>query len=281
MVQGKSMKGSPMITLGLGLLAGYTLLVILAWWFQDSFIYFPVRRLNTSPLDYGYSYREVEIPVNQQVRLHGWLIGDEDAPNLIVYFHGNAGHIGHRLPLLPALPLDLTAVLLFDYRGYGRSSGKPSEKGLYEDGRSVLLWCKNHMGDSINVFLLGESLGGAIAARMAREFPARGLILVSAFPSLMDVARHHYWYLPVRPLLRSQFPTIADLKQSVQPVLIFHGQKDRIVPLHMAQQIKAVLGTRAELVTLDAGHNDLLWVHQDSIREKIRQFITKSTDDVL
>ncbi len=263
-----------MLTILLSGVLGYAFVLALVWSLQDRFIYFPSHALVMNPRDVGCPYEDIVISPSNGIQLHGWYIPAEKEAGVLVYFHGNAGNIGHRVPVLPLFPRENLSICLFDYRGYGRSKGRPSEAGLYADGRAVIAWLIHERRiPPEKLILLGESLGGAIAARLAREYPVAGIILISAFPSLADIAAHHYWYFPVRALLRARYPTADDLKATNVPVLMIHGRADRIVPLSMAARLREAGGERVRWVVVAGGHNDVLFVEKGRVQVEIRSFI--------
>ncbi|MBV8994922.1 MAG: alpha/beta hydrolase [Pseudonocardiales bacterium] len=193
-------------------------------------------------------------------RLHGWWVA-ADRPRSrghVLFFHGNAGNIGDRVPLARLLASTGFDVMLFDYRGYGRSTGRPGERGTYLDADAArqamvgLAQC-----DPARIIYLGESLGAAVAAELALRWPPRGLILQSAFTSLRDVARRHY-PLP-RSLIPDAYPTIRRIGRLEMPVLVLHGDRDRIVPLSQGRKLFEAAREPKQLhVFSGLGHNDLL-----------------------
>jgi uncharacterized protein len=230
----------------------------------NSLLYFPVSRLDGTPREAGLTYRDLEIPTEDGERLHGWWIprrGDGPARGHVLHFHGNAGNVSHRIDeaaLLAAAGLD---VLLFDYRGYGRSTGSPGEEGTYRDARAARAVLLRQAGvDQGRIFYLGESLGGAVAVHLAGEAPPRGLILRSTFTSVKDMARQHYPMVPAA-LVVDAYPSLLRIRALRAPLLIIHGDRDDIVPLSHGEALFAAAPPPRRLeVVRGAGHNDLLWV---------------------
>jgi uncharacterized protein len=196
---------------------------------------------------------------------HGWIArANEPARGHVLHCHGNAGNIADRVPharLLAAAGFD---VLLFDYSGYGRSTGRPSEAATYADARAARTALLARDGvDPERVLYLGESLGAAVALELALAHPPAGLILQSPFMSVRDIARFHYPYVP-RALVPDAYPSLRRITGLHAPLLILHGARDTIVPLlHGEELFHAAPEPKRLEVFPDAGHNDMLgdqWV---------------------
>ncbi len=181
----------------------------------------------------------------------------KDRPTL-VYFHGNAGHIGHRgAKVRPYLDAGF-GVLLLAWRGYGGNPGSPSEEGLYHDGRAALDFLSRAGVPPSRIALYGESLGAGIAVQMATERPVGAVVLEAPFTSTADIAAHHYWYLPARYLVRDRFDSKAKIGRIGAPLLIVHGERDRIVPVDLARALfAAAIEPKEARFEAAAGHNDL------------------------
>ncbi|HVR69813.1 MAG TPA: alpha/beta hydrolase [Vicinamibacteria bacterium] len=229
----------------------------------DALLYFPSRRFDDAPARHGLAHEDALLRTADGESLHGWWFAARAAPRLghLVHFHGNAGNISHRLAEAVALTAAGFDVLLFDYRGYGRSTGRPHEEGLYRDARAAVDWVARRPGvDPSRAFYLGESLGGAVALELALERPPRGLVLQSTFTGLRDMAREHYPLVPAF-LVPDGYPSLRRIAQLRAPLLVIHGGRDEIVPFVHGQRLFAAAPEpkRFHPVT-GAGHNDLLAV---------------------
>jgi uncharacterized protein len=226
----------------------------------DAFMYFPDRQLYGDPADVSLAFTDLTIPTEDGERLHGWWIPARSAParGHVLFFHGNAGNISHRLEHALALTAAGLDVLLVDYRGYGRSTGKPSEPGLYRDARAGLAALRAGGGvDPARVVYMGESLGAAVALWLALEEPPAALVLQSAFTGLRDIARHHYG--PLATLAGDGYPSLERVRKLRAPVLIVHGDADEIVPLAHGHALHGAAPEPRRIdVVAGAGHNDLV-----------------------
>jgi alpha-beta hydrolase superfamily lysophospholipase len=225
--------------------------------FEDQFIYFPSRELQHKPSDVGLQFEEVRFQASDGERLFGWYMPHPSARFTVLHFHGNAGNISHRLPLYRRWHAMGLAVFAFDYRGYGKSTGKPGEAGLYNDARAAWLQLTEKYGTAPEtVIITGRSLGAAVAAKLAGEVEAAGLALETPFTSIPDMAAHHYPLLPLRWLVRSQYDLETMVQSLHMPLLLISAESDEIVPAGMAEQI---FGAGSEPKThrvLAGGHND-------------------------
>jgi len=223
----------------------------------------------------GLPLEEVWFQAHDGPRLFGWYVPATGLPAVLLWCHGNAGNIIHRLENLAALHRMGLSVLLFDYRGYGRSEGMPSEPGLYQDALAayeVLITTKRVRPD--RVVLFGRSLGAAVAGTLASQRPAAGLILESAFPSVESLARFHYWGLPMHWLVSAEFDLAGRLREARLPVLVVHGDRDSLVPLQLGQAVfEAARPPKDLYVVHGADHNDLVRIGGAPYFERLRRFV--------
>ncbi len=237
----------------------YLILVLLVFWGQSHLIYFPNigREIVADPNQIGLEYESVEIPTSDHQTLHGWFVPAAEAKGTVLFFHGNAGNISHRLDYLSMFNQLGYNTLLFDYRGYGQSSGKPSEANTYQD--AVATWhylteVKNIKPSSIILF--GESLGGAVAAWLAAQRKPGMLVLASVFTSVPDLAAQIYPFLPVRQIARFEYNSLEYLRMVTCPVFIAHSPQDEIVPFTHGQNLFQAAPEPKQFLTLQGGHND-------------------------
>jgi hypothetical protein len=225
------------------------------WLFQRQLIYFPIAQV--PPVDTALpGARIVDITTEDGLTLTGWFITPSKPKAAMLVLNGNAGNRADRTPLAYALVEVGYAVLLFDYRGYGGNQGVPSEEGLAMDAAAAFR-ALVEVSDADHLVLLGESLGSAVAARLALETPPAAVVLRSPFPSLAAVAAVHYPYLPARLLLRDRYDALAAVALLRVPILVVAGAADTIVPPRLSQQVHAAAPAGARWVLIeDADHND-------------------------
>jgi hypothetical protein len=236
----------------------YILLAGFLFFAQSHLIYFPdyARHITVTPCDAGLAYESVEISTADGETLHGWFVPAPEATGTVLFFHGNAGNISHRMEYLSMFNGLGYNTFIFDYRGYGDSSGRPSEEGTYRDAEAAWDYLTNQR--SIlpgRIILFGESLGGAIAAWLAaREKPGL-LVLASVFTSVPDVAAKLYPFLPVRLLSRFEYNTLESLNSVTCPVFVAHSPDDEIVPFEQGQALYEAAPEPRQFLELQGGHN--------------------------
>ena len=247
------------------------------WLGQRRLIYFP----DTSPpsLDRaGLSGAEaVTFATSDGLQLRAWFIagsGPTPRPTVVV-FSGNAGHRGYRVPLAAALRSHGLNVLLTDYRGYGGNPGTPTEEGLADDARSARGYVLSRPDvDASRVVYFGESLGGAVALRLAVEHPPVALVLRSPFASLTLTGQHHYPTLPVTLLLRDRYPSIDRAPLVQCPVLVIAGTRDSVIPLEHTRRLYDAIAAPKTLLEIDADHNDEALLDGEEMVRAIVSFLS-------
>jgi len=221
----------------------YLLLVLVLYLLQGRMVFLsnlPGRALTASPNNIGLNYEEVSLATRDSEILHGWYITATNPVGVVLFFHGNAGNISHRLDSIEIFQeLDLD-VLIIDYRGYGQSSGKTSERGTYIDAQTAWDYLVNKRGVAPGkIVIFGRSLGGAVASWLASRTKPGVVILESCFTSGVDMGNRLYPFLPVRLITRLKYPVKEYVKHVSSPLLIIHSQQDEIIPFDMGQSIFA------------------------------------------
>ncbi len=245
--------------------------------FENQFIFFPERTLSSTPGSVGLPYKEVIFAASDEVSLHGWYVPGKTEKPLVLFFHGNAGNISHRLENLRLFHDRLgVSVFIFDYRGYGKSDGKPSEAGIYQDARGAWKWLESRGWTTERMIYFGRSLGAAAAVQLALEAPPSGLALETPFPSIGAVGRHHYPLL--YPLagwaVGARFDSLSKMDRIRVPLLVLQGDSDRIVPEEMARQLFQRANEPKTFHLIEgAGHNDTFHVGGESYWDAWRNFL--------
>ena len=263
-----------LILLGLGLL-----FVMFFRWFEHKNVYHPTRSFDARAEELRRPFEEVEFKTADGLTLHGWFFPSAVSSNgtgaAILYCHGNGGNISHRLPVYRLLMETGAAVFTFDYRGYGRSEGKPGEKGTYLDAEAALDWLLGRGFAPTRIVAFGESLGGGIASELAVRRPIGGLVLQSTFTSIPDVGAELFWWLPVRTLSSIEYDTRNKLPKINVPVVVMHSRDDSLVRYEHAQKNFEAANDPKWLVLLQGDHNDSL-----SDREAFRAGIQRLVDHI-
>jgi len=234
----------------------YAGLNLLMFVMQARFIYFPSQPLAFTPADAGLEYEDVWLTTEDDVRIHGWYVPAAEAQYTVLFLHGNGGNISHRVQTLEIFHRLGLNTLIIDYRGYGRSAGKPSETGTYRDAMAAWHFLVRNRTEADNIILFGRSLGGAVALWLATSAAHRGLVLESTFTSLADMAAYHYPLLPVRYLLRYRYDNLSRVGRLTTPVLVVHSAEDRIVPFSQGQRLYTEVPAIKTFLQIEGGHND-------------------------
>ncbi len=236
--------------------------------------FFPTVTKSVAVENIPAGVKEIYLVTEDKVRLQCFLVSNSSAKNIVIYFHGNAGNIYDRIPELIDLAKTGLNVLGVGYRGYGKSTGKPSEKGIYEDGVASLKYVMETLGYSPDkIFICGRSLGTVVALNISMKKKLAGIILVTPMTSGKEMARSH-GFGPLAMLAGDAFNNLKKLPEIVSPVLIIHGDKDEVVPWAMGEQIFELLQTSKKMVTIKGGfHNDLELVNPALYSNAIAEFV--------
>ena len=246
-------------------------------------VYFPDRHLYTTPAEAGLDYDDVFLTAADGVRIHAWHVPGESDTTLL-WLHGNAGNISHRVDNIAALnSLTGLGVLIVDYRGYGLSEGSPSEKGLYLDAEAAFEHLVTELGlDPVeDIVLFGRSLGVGVAAEMATRHAVRCVILESGFTSVISMAgasRPDWLVYALMPFVGARYDTLAKISRVKSPVMIVHGDRDEIVPFQMAEELfEAARDPKRFHVVKGAMHNDVYERGGAAYFQALREFIADPT----
>ena len=243
---------------------------------EDKFIFHPSAEIVLTPRHVGLEFQDLFFTTADGVRLNGWFIQHREADLTLVWFHGNAGNIGHRVENIRLLHDKLRInIFIFDYRGYGRSEGHISEAGTYRDGVAALEFVGKQLGvKSENLILFGRSLGAAVAAEMASRFDSRALILETPFVSIREMAKSVFPLLPIGSLLQTRYDNLEKIAKIKVPLLVLHGDRDEVIPYEHGRRVFNAAPEPKYFYTISgASHNDTYIVGGDAYFQRLRSFI--------
>jgi hypothetical protein len=240
-------------------LAVYGVLVGGLYVFQRHLLYFPdVARPELGDLA-ALGVREATLKTVDGLSLLSWYLPPHDGRPVIAYLHGNGGHIGYRTERLRRFARNGYGVLMAEYRGYGGNPGMPSELGLIADGAAALDFLGGEGIAPNRLVIYGESLGSGVAVPLAAQREVAGLILEAPFTSVAEVAQHHYSFIPASALVRDRFDSLARIGDVKAPILVLHGERDRVVPVRFGRALFDAAPEPKELwLAGEAGHENLV-----------------------
>jgi alpha-beta hydrolase superfamily lysophospholipase len=263
-----------MITALFALLLLYAALVVLLYLSQSHLLYFPSRKLVATPAATGLLYTPVSFHADDGTPLSGWFVPTEHSTGVVLFFHGNGGNISYLLDTIEqyhALGLD---VFVFDYRGYGESGGRPTEQGTYRDAEAAWQYLTlEKQRTPSTIILIGRSLGGAVAARLAQTVKPRALVLESSFTSVPDIAARAYPLVPARLLSRFRYATKQYLQNVHCPVLVVHSPQDEIIPFDHGQDLYAAAHEPKKFLQIGGGHNEAYFLSHQKYSEGLQKFL--------
>lgn len=256
---------------------GYLCLVLLLYFMQERMVFLagiPGRQLEATPQHAGFDYDDVTIRTSDGLSLHGWYVYAHKPRGTVLFLHGNAGNISHRLDsiaIFHELGLD---TLIIDYRGYGQSEGKPSEEGTYLDAEAAWRYLLTRRGkDPSRIVVFGRSIGGGVAAWLAARHESAALIVESSFTSAVDIAAQLYPYMPVRLMARLKYPVADNLAKVQSPVLVVHSRDDEIIPFAMGERLYDLAPSPKAFIELRGDHNNGFLLSRELYREGMAEFI--------
>ena len=250
-----------------------------AWLYiqQDSMIFLPqipTRDIVSTPADIRLGYDDLKLLTIDQETLHAWFIPNEKSQIAILVCHGNAGNISHRLDTLRRFHDLGLNVLLFDYRGFGQSTGVPGEQGTYLDAQAAWGYLIDKGFSAEQIVIFGRSLGGGVATELASQQHAAAVILESTFTSIPDRGAELYPWLPVKLLARTHYNNLGKVSRIKSPLLVLHSESDELIPFHHGQQLFQVANEPKELYKLNGDHNNG-WRMQNGYNQVIASFLKK------
>jgi len=246
---------------------------------ERNFIFFPVKPLAFSPRGWGMDFEDVYLRTHDGVRLNAWLIQSSQDSPMVLWFHGNAGNIADRVENARLLFDRGLSLFMVDYRGYGKSEGAPSEKGIYVDGQAAYDYLVSERDIAPeNLIIFGRSLGSTVAVHVASRNKCAGAILESAITNMADMARAHYPIIPGLGNLKHKFNSIDRVPEISAPILFIHGDADEIVPYELGRRLFDAAGSEKTFYTIPrAHHNDRYFVGGKEYFDRFERFVREKT----
>jgi hypothetical protein len=259
------------------LLGAYFVTGLLLRFSMDRLMYYPSRGLDAVPSDFGLEAEDVAFFAADGTPLFGWYFTDPASRAVLIFLHGNAGNISHRLGMVRQLLGIRADVFLFDYRGYGESGGEPRGEKLLLDARAAIETVRSRPGSAgRKIVLFGESIGGAMSLVLAADEAVDGVVTIGAFSSTRDVAREMPFYRIFTPLVPDLYNARDALKKVEVPVFFIHGTEDEIIPFSHGERLLAAAGAQKEHLWIEGGgHNDLFGVAGIEIVRRLSDFLDR------
>ena len=262
-------------TVVLSIVAMVVVLVAALYFMQSRMVFMPTAKLVLTPDEFGLTVDDVRIPVSSTEDIHAWYFPADGAHVTVLFCHGNAGNISHRLETAAFLVAEGYNALLFDYRGYGQSDGSPSEVNAYKDAAVAYHWLKTEKGlEPDQIVIFGRSLGGAVAVDLASHVPCRALVLESTFSSAADMAGDLFPLIPIRWLLRYAFDSQAKIGLVRAPLLVVHSPTDEIVPFAFGRRLFEGANEPKQFLEISGGHNERAYLADPTYRAALRAVIS-------
>ena len=258
----------------ISLAIGYCSIVLLMYVMQSSMVYHPQEKLTATPAAVGLSHQDITFHTEDGLQLHGWFVPADSAELTVCYFHGNAGNISGRLETLQLLNELGLNVLIFDYRGYGRSQGSPSEQGTYRDAEAAWNYLQRERGlaDS-SIIIMGRSLGGSVAAWLAARTSPGAAVIESTFTSAVDLGADLYPWLPVRWMMNFEYSTLDNIKKIDSPLFMAHSRDDQVVPFHHGQTLFEAANEPKHFLEMEGSHGSAFWEMGQRYKRELQQFL--------
>lgn len=248
------------------------------YFYQKNFVYFPSADIANKPEAVGLEYEDVRIMIRDGEEIHGWYIpsqtSNDSARKVVLFCHGNAGNISHRLPTAVMFAGQKIDLLMFDYRGYGLSDGEPGEQATYEDALGAYKWLIDEKKyKPSDIILFGRSLGGAVSIDLAGKVKCGGIIVESAFTSAVEVGKKAFPILPIGLLLKHRYDSIGKISTIDCPKLFVHSPQDDIIPYEMGRALFETAQQPKAFYDIFGRHNDRGYLDDEAYIKTVRDFI--------
>ena len=250
--------------------------LLFVWSLEKKSVFYPARKISATPHDAGLEFEDLTITTFDNVKLNGWLIPAPSATAIVIFLHGNAGNIGDRLGKIDMFHKLGVNTLIIDYRGYGKSEGRPSENGVYADALAAYDYIKSRPDlTEQKIVAFGASLGGAVAVDLAARRKLDGVIIDSSFSSAADMAKTIYPFIPTI-LIKTKLDSSSKIGRIKIPKLFFHSPEDDVVPFVLGDKLYQQAAPPKKFVTISGGHNDGHINSYDIMMGAIRAFLKEN-----
>lgn len=261
-------------------LAGYLAVGAYLVVMEGRLVFHPERVLTATPAQRGMIFEDVHLKADDGERLHGWFVPQSSAELTVLFFHGNAGNLTHCLDTFAILHRMGANVFAIDYRGYGQSSGSPSEAGTYLDAKAAWQYLTSERRiDPAKIVIFGRSLGGGVATWLATQIRPAGIVLESTFSSMPDVAQRLYPYVPVRWLARNRYDNLARINDIRVPILFIHSSEDELIPLTHSERLHEHYRGPKALQVIKGSHADGYIMSGELYISALSQFFLARTNN--
>ncbi|HXX56369.1 MAG TPA: alpha/beta hydrolase [Thermodesulfovibrionales bacterium] len=259
-----------------GLVLGYLLLIAYVYAKQGSMLYFPAREIEATPRNIGLDYHKLTLLTKDGLNISAWFIPADNARGFVLFCHGNAGNISHRLDSIRIFHDLRLSVFIFDYRGYGKSEGSPNEKGTYLDAEAGWDYLRDVLHvDPGRIIIFGRSLGSAVAAEVALRKQTGILIMESGFTSVPALGKKFFPHLPVSLISRYHYESIGKVGRLRIPKLFIHSPEDEIVPFEHGLMLFERASEPKEFLRITGGHNEGFLVSGREYVEGLKAYLSR------
>ena len=256
----------------------FLLLIGYVRYIESHAIFYPMKGIDLTPKYLDLAFEDIYLTTADNFKINGWFIPADKARYTVLFFHGNAGNLSHRLEKIMIMHQMRLNVFIIDYRGYGRSQGKPTEAGMYLDARCAYdyLVDKRKLSPE-QIILYGESLGNGAVVHLAAESKVAALVIESGFSRGRDVAKSVYWFVP-NFFFSNSFDSLTKIKKVSAPKLFIHSRNDEIVPLRLSKKLYAAAGEPKEFCEIIGSHNTAYMDSREAYVSGLGSFIDRLKD---
>ena len=250
-------------------------------YYEKKGIYFPEKEIVFTPMDLGLKYEDIYFETEDNLTLNGWFISAEAPRGTLIFCHGNAGNISHRFEVIDIFHKLNLNVFIFDYRGYGRSQGIPSEDGLYKDAQAAYQYLLSQRDiNKQTIVIYGKSIGANVAIDLASRVQAAALISDGGFTSACDMGKRLFPYLPIKWIITIKYDALSKINNITIPKLIIHSRDDEIVPFRLGRKLFEAAAVPKVFYEMEGTHNEAIFMARDEYSSKINDFLNQYLPDL-